>query len=124
MRHGGTLLPEFDDVQATHIVTDPRAKLKNVLEACKAKKLSEIRADIPILKWEWVITGMHSREGKFGHMHQHAALKDRVLYDPGIELIREQQRRAQIARDNAKAQPPRRSEDHDSEGEEEYSRIS
>lgn len=128
LRHGATLLPEFDESQVTHIISD--ACKPSFIRACGVKSLEDIRADIPILKWSWILTGMRSKciPPKFGYYHEHASFRSRVTYNPGMEIqIKEKQAREAAneakARARAKEKPWIRGE-HDSESEEEYSRIS
>ncbi|KAH9060656.1 hypothetical protein EDB87DRAFT_1614601 [Lactarius vividus] len=54
-RHGGTVLPVFDPVTATHVVTETSQKM--TLRALGLKSLSEIPLEIPTVKWSWVISG-------------------------------------------------------------------
>ncbi|KAI9435731.1 hypothetical protein H4582DRAFT_1968310 [Lactarius indigo] len=54
-RHGGTVLPIFDPVTATHVVTETSQKM--TLRALGLKSLSEIPLEIPTVKWSWVISG-------------------------------------------------------------------
>ncbi|KAH9068006.1 hypothetical protein EDB83DRAFT_670623 [Lactarius deliciosus] len=51
-RHGGTVLPVFDPVTATHVVTETSQKM--TLRALGLKNLSDIPLEIPTVKWSWV----------------------------------------------------------------------
>ncbi|KAI0651056.1 hypothetical protein C8Q79DRAFT_931196 [Trametes meyenii] len=54
-RHGGTLVPQYDPAEITHIVTD--AHEHGFLRAVGLKKLSDIPQHIPTVKWSWVVSG-------------------------------------------------------------------
>ncbi|KAH9017692.1 hypothetical protein EDB84DRAFT_678547 [Lactarius hengduanensis] len=54
-RHGGTVLPVFDPVTATHVVTETSQKM--TLRALGLKSLSDIPLEIPTVKWSWVNSG-------------------------------------------------------------------
>ncbi|KAH9175754.1 hypothetical protein EDB89DRAFT_1943923 [Lactarius sanguifluus] len=54
-RHGGTVLPVFDPVMATHVVTETSQKM--TLRALGLKSLSDIPLEIPTVKWSWVNSG-------------------------------------------------------------------
>ncbi|KAJ3556163.1 hypothetical protein NM688_g2180 [Phlebia brevispora] len=119
--YGATLLPEFDQARVTHIITE--SSLKLLLRSCGVKSLKDIRADIPILRWSWVASGMASTKGKCGYYHDHAAFSQRVLCDPRVEA----RVKADLARvvDKGKGKAKARDRwDYDSESEEEYSKIS
>ena len=113
----------------THIITDET--LWGLLRTCGLEKLSDIRADVPILKWSWVTSPIVSRYGKFAQWHNHASFKERVLYDPETEAqiknsvgnanARGNARTSDKGKGKARAPDP---DDHDSESEEEYSKIS
>ncbi|KAH8988381.1 hypothetical protein EDB92DRAFT_1872393 [Lactarius akahatsu] len=54
-RHGGAVLPVFDPVTATHVVTETSQKM--TLRALGLKNLSDIPLEIPTVKWSWVNSG-------------------------------------------------------------------
>ncbi|KAI0920717.1 hypothetical protein AcV5_010391 [Taiwanofungus camphoratus] len=55
-KHGGTLIPEYDPAQVTHVVTDASKRL--LLRALGLKSLDMIPNHIPTVKWSWVISGL------------------------------------------------------------------
>ncbi|TFK29191.1 hypothetical protein FA15DRAFT_664515 [Coprinopsis marcescibilis] len=56
VRHGGTLIPQYDPKIVTHIVTD--ATVPPTLHALGLKKLEDIPDHIPTVKWSWVTAGI------------------------------------------------------------------
>ncbi|KAF7795787.1 hypothetical protein EIP86_006954 [Pleurotus ostreatoroseus] len=130
VKYGGTLLPKFDNDRVTQIVVADGAGLRGTLRSCGVERLEDLRADIPILKWSWVGHGVTPNKitgkGRCGLYHNHAAFKQRVLCDPAMEEpIRMARERAAAAATKKKGKGAIRPwSDHDSESEEEYSKIS
>ncbi|KAG6849013.1 hypothetical protein H0H93_011996 [Arthromyces matolae] len=60
-RHGGNLLPKYDEATTTHIITDAGALA--TLRALGLKHLSQIPNRIPTLKWTWMVKAMSSISG-------------------------------------------------------------
>lgn len=106
------------------------AGLRGALRSCGVERLEDLRADIPILKWSWVSHGVipnrTTSKGRCGLYHNHAAFKQRVLCDPAMEepIRKARERAAAAATKKAGKGVIRRWSDHDSESEEEYSKIS
>ncbi|KAG6852852.1 hypothetical protein C0991_008573 [Blastosporella zonata] len=58
VKHGATLLPRYDPVITTHIVTD--ASPAATTRALGIKELSEIPNHIPTITWNWILNGISS----------------------------------------------------------------
>ncbi|PSR87019.1 hypothetical protein PHLCEN_2v5277 [Hermanssonia centrifuga] len=120
IRHGATLLPQFDPERVTHIISDgPKATF---LHSIGVKKIADIHPNIPILKWNWASRSMDN-PGRMRQYQDFAAYPERVLFDPEVELQLARARNAKDRKGKGKARAPE-PEVHDSESDEEYSRIS
>ncbi|KAJ6625958.1 hypothetical protein B0H10DRAFT_1781966 [Mycena sp. CBHHK59/15] len=74
VKHGGNLIPVYDNSVVTHIVSE--ASLGALLRVLNLKKLSEIPDHIPVVKWTWVVTGF--AYDKMGPAWDHAAYAERI----------------------------------------------
>ncbi|KAJ7123756.1 hypothetical protein C8R44DRAFT_620870 [Mycena epipterygia] len=112
VKHGGNLFPVFDPALVTHIVSE--ASEGPTLRALGLKKMKEIPRHIPVIRWNWVVSGMESDYP--GPLFNFAAFKDRV---PEVSPVRttkgKSKQRATFTLD--KKQPKRNI--HDSEDDDE-----
>lgn len=76
-KHGGKLLPTFDPIAVTHIVTD--AAVRPTLKALGLKSLEDIPNDIPTVKWDWVVS---TSSGRRAYEFMHAAFASRIDVEP------------------------------------------
>ncbi|KAJ7630120.1 DNA polymerase lambda, partial [Mycena polygramma] len=74
VKHGGNLFPVFDSSLVTHIISEAAAII--TVRALGYKKMSEVPAHIPIVKWTWVESGFDT--GKMDALWNHAAYPERI----------------------------------------------
>ncbi|KAJ7224647.1 DNA polymerase lambda [Mycena pura] len=78
VKHGGTLLPVFDAERVTHVVSE--AAMHATLRALSVTRLSQLPEHVPVVRWDWVVTGF---SGKLGPLFEYAAFSQRI---PPIEM--------------------------------------
>ncbi|KAI1791356.1 hypothetical protein LXA43DRAFT_1140537 [Ganoderma leucocontextum] len=57
VKHGGTLVPDYDPDHITHIVVHNKTSEDTLLKAIGLKRPTDIPQRIPTVTWEWVTTG-------------------------------------------------------------------
>ncbi|KAI0309625.1 hypothetical protein OF83DRAFT_1157963, partial [Amylostereum chailletii] len=79
---GGTVVPEFDPAEVTHIISATNERL--TLHALGLEKLDDIPEHIPVLNWDWALSAKRVREAdgsvrtKMDHEFMHACFAKRI----------------------------------------------
>ncbi|KAJ7270618.1 hypothetical protein B0H12DRAFT_1208638 [Mycena haematopus] len=73
VKHGGNLFPHFDSSLVTHIISE--ASRGPTLRALGLQKMSQVPSHIPIVKWEWAVSGF---SGRLGPLWDFAAFSERI----------------------------------------------
>ncbi|KAJ7735899.1 hypothetical protein B0H16DRAFT_124593 [Mycena metata] len=118
VQHGGNLFPVFDPALVTHIISETSSP-EPMLRALGLKKLGEVPDHIPIVKWNWVVSG---QEGALGPLWEFAAYANRI---PPIDVpVRsgKGKERAIVADQSRISAKQRKRSIHDSEDEEDDER--
>ncbi|KAJ7457053.1 DNA polymerase lambda [Mycena latifolia] len=76
VKYGGNLFPVFDGKLVTHIILSETTTPVVMLRALGLKKMKEIPAHIPILRWAWVAAGMDGSDP--GPLFEYAAFSSRI----------------------------------------------
>lgn len=93
-RHGATIIPKYDPTKVTHIVTNAYKRL--FLEKVGLKSVDEVPSTIPILRWEWVISGRRKRG--LGRWHEHPTYTDHLVFEPEMSEEEKQEVLADLQR--------------------------
>jgi hypothetical protein len=95
------LVPEYDPLEVTHIVTD--ATEKTTLKALGLKSLPQIPEHIPIVKWSWVIAGRKVENyDPDGRVAEDNATFPSRIFDPNWEWKKKERERKEKEKGKAK----------------------
>ncbi|TBU54960.1 hypothetical protein BD310DRAFT_826872 [Dichomitus squalens] len=91
IKHGGTLIPDYDPDQITHIVVSKNTGAKALLKVIGLRRLKDIPQRIPTVTWDWIQTGFSAPRDridvadeddplvyKMGWLFEYAAYSERI----------------------------------------------